>query len=107
VISLNGNGELTGSHWINESGLLETPILLTNTHSVGVVRDAVIAWGNRHFPAPPGEEEAFSLPVVGETYDGTLNDINGMHVHPSTCGPPWILPAAARFPRATWAAAPA
>lgn len=81
VVSLNGNGELTGSHWVNESGLLETPILLTNTHSVGVVRDAVIAWGNRRFPSPPGQE-AFSLPIVGETYDGVLNDINGMHVRP-------------------------
>ncbi len=81
VVSLNGNGELTGSHWVNESGLLETPILLTNTHSVGVVHDAVIAWGNRRFPSPPGLE-AFSLPVVGETYDGVLNDINGMHVRP-------------------------
>ena len=81
IVSLNGNGELTGSHWVNESGLLETPILLTNTHSVGVVRDAVIAWGNRRFPSPPGME-AFSLPVVGETYDGALNDINGLHVRP-------------------------
>ena len=81
VVSLNGNGELTGSHWVSESGLLETPILLTNTHSVGVVRDAVIAWGNRRFPSPPGLE-AFSLPIVGETYDGVLNDINGMHVRP-------------------------
>ena len=82
VVSLNGNGELTGSHWISESGFVETPILLTNTHSVGVVRDAVISWGNRHFPPQPAEDEAFSLPVVAETYDGMLNDINGMHVHP-------------------------
>ena len=82
VISLNGNGELTGSHWVNESGFIESPILLTNTHSVGVVHDAVIAWGNRNFPPVPGQEEAFSLPVVGETYDGVLNDINGMHVRP-------------------------
>ena len=82
VVSLNGNGELTGSHWISESGLLETPILLTNTHSVGVVRDAVVDWGNRHFPPQAGQEEAFSLPVVAETYDGLLNDINGMHVRP-------------------------
>ncbi|MFO0576244.1 MAG: P1 family peptidase [Polyangia bacterium] len=82
--TLNGNGELTGTHWVNESGLLESPILLTNTHSVGVVHDAVIAWGNRRFPPQPGGmlSEAFSLPVVGETYDGFLNDINGHHVKP-------------------------
>jgi len=82
VVSLNGNGELTGSHWVNESGFLETPILLTNTHSVGVVRDAVIAWGNRRFPPRQFADEAFSLAVVGETYDGFLNDINGQHVRP-------------------------
>ena len=80
VVSLNGNGELTGSHWVNESGMLETPILLTNTDSVGVVRDAVIAWGNRHFPPAPGDEEAFGLPVVAETSDAFLNDIAGQHV---------------------------
>jgi L-aminopeptidase/D-esterase-like protein len=82
VFSFNGNGELTGSHWVNESGFLETPILLTNTHSVGVVRDAVVAWGNRRFPPHKIADEAFSLPVVGETYDGYLNDINGQHVRP-------------------------
>jgi len=82
VISLNGNGELTGSHWVNESGLLESPILITNTDSVGVVRDAVIAWGNRRFPPSPGQEEAFALPVVAETSDSFLNDIAGQHVKP-------------------------
>jgi L-aminopeptidase/D-esterase-like protein len=82
VVSLNGNGELTGSHWVNESGLLETPVLLTNTDSVGVVRDAVIAWGNRHFPPSPLEEEVFGLPVVAETSDAFLNDIAGQHVKP-------------------------
>jgi D-aminopeptidase len=82
VVSLNGNGELTGSHWLTESGFLESPILLTNTHSVGVAHDAVIAWGNRHFPPSGLLEEAFSLPVVAETYDGVLNDINGFHVKP-------------------------
>jgi len=81
-VSLNGNGELTGSHWVNESGLLETPVLLTNTDSVGVVRDAVIAWGNRHFPPSPLEEEVFGLPVVAETSDAFLNDIAGQHVKP-------------------------
>jgi D-aminopeptidase len=72
---LNGNGELTGLEWIRDSGLLTTPIGLTNTHSVGVVRDAIIA------QAPPGEWD-WSLPVVGETWDGFLNDINGFHVKP-------------------------
>lgn len=68
---LNGNGELTGLEWVRESGMLTTPIGLTNTHSVGVVRDALVA------AAAP---ESWALPVVGETYDGFLNDINGMHV---------------------------
>jgi D-aminopeptidase len=76
MFSFNGNGEMTGSEWVEESGFLEGPILLTNTHSVGVVRDAVIAWGIRKFPST-GD---FSLPVVGETWDGALNDINGFHV---------------------------
>jgi len=78
---LNGNGELTGTAWLEESGFLEGPVLLTNTHSVGVVRDAVIAWRVRH-----GGVDAsgyyWSLPVVGETWDGELNDINGFHVRP-------------------------
>jgi D-aminopeptidase len=69
---LNGNGELTGLEWIRESGLLTTPIGLTNTHSVGVVRDAIVA-------ARIGEAD-WSLPVVGETWDGVLNDVDGFHV---------------------------
>ena len=74
---LNGNGELTGLEWIRESGCLTTPIGLTNTHSVGVVRDALVAAD----VAGRGDDEAFwSLPVVGETWDGVLNDINGFHV---------------------------
>src|SRR3954462_14488812 len=74
---LNGNGELTGLEWIRESGRLTTPIGLTNTHSVGVVRDALVAAG----AAERDERELFwSLPVVGETWDGLLNDINGFHV---------------------------
>src|ERR1700737_4636749 len=76
VFSFNGNGEMTGSEWVEESGFLEGPVLLTNTHSVGVVRDAVIEWGTRKFP----HTRDFSLPVVGETWDGGLNDINGFHV---------------------------
>jgi L-aminopeptidase/D-esterase-like protein len=73
--SLNGNGEMTGTTWIEHSGLLEGPILITNTHSVGVVRDAVIAWERDRDPS-----FLWALPVVAETYDGSLNDINGFHV---------------------------
>lgn len=76
---LNGNGELTGLEWIRESGFLTSPIAITNTHSVGVVRDALIAHAIRHHPAGA---EFWSLPVVGETYDGVLNDMNGFHVRP-------------------------
>jgi D-aminopeptidase len=76
---LNGNGELTGMSWVADSGLLTGPIAITNTHSVGVVRDALVAHAARaHDP----EASFWSLPVVGETYDGTLNDINGFHVRP-------------------------
>jgi D-aminopeptidase len=74
---LNGNGELTGLEWIRESGQLTTPIAITNTHSVGVVRDAIVAADVDRRPEPL---DLWSLPVVGETYDGTLNDINGFHV---------------------------
>lgn len=77
--TLNGNGEMTGTTWIEESGGLGSPILITNTHSVGIVRDAVIEWGTKKFPGD-GYSGDFSLPVVAETYDGTLNDINGFHV---------------------------
>jgi D-aminopeptidase len=77
--SLNGNGELTGTAWLDDSGFLDGPVMLTNTHSVGVVRDATIAWRVKH--AGPDEEGYWwSLPVVGETWDGFLNDINGFHV---------------------------
>jgi D-aminopeptidase len=74
---LNGNGELTGLEWVREAGLLTSPVGLTNTHSVGVVRDALAAWSVAGHPAG---DAVWSLPVVGETYDGELNDINGMHV---------------------------
>ena len=77
---LNGNGELTGLEWIRESGLLTTPVAITNTHSVGVVRDALVA-ASVDAAAGPGLE-TWSLPVVGETYDGLLNDMNGFHVRP-------------------------
>lgn len=82
--SLNGNGEMTGTIWIEESGFLEVPVMITNTHSVGVVRDAVIAWNVEKKLYHPLEGDVFwSLPVVAETYDGALNDINGFHVKPA------------------------
>ncbi len=77
--SQNGNGEMTGTTWIEESGFLEGPVMITNTHSVGVVRDAVIQWRIRSGP-PDASGYWWSLPVVAETYDGVLNDINGFHV---------------------------
>ncbi len=73
---LNGNGEMTGVIWVEESGLLTTPVAITNTHSVGIVRDAIVAYD----VARGGDQVRFSLPVVAETYDGFLSDINGMHV---------------------------
>lgn len=74
----NGNGEMTGTTWVEESGFLESPIAITNTHSVGVVRDAIIAWSVKH----NAMKQDWSLPVVAETWDGYLNDINGFHVKP-------------------------
>lgn len=76
--SLNGNGEMTGTTWITESGFLETPIMITNTNSVGVVRDAVLKWFvDKHWYK---EDFWYTYPVVAETYDGFLNDIYGFHV---------------------------
>jgi D-aminopeptidase len=76
---LNGNGELTGLEWVRESGLLTSPVAITNTHSVGVVRDALVA---QSVERADHSAAWWSLPVVGETYDGLLNDINGFHVRP-------------------------
>lgn len=73
--TLNGNGEMTGTTWLEESGFLAGPVMITNTHSVGIVRDAVIEWLVRK-----GFEFDWSLPIVAETWDGALNDINGFHV---------------------------
>ena len=73
---LNGNGEVTGLQWMRESGLLTTPIALTNTHSVGAVHEALVA------AALTGDRSTWSLPVVAETWDGVLNDVNGFHVRP-------------------------
>ena len=79
--TLNGNGEMTGTTWLEDSGFLDGPVMITNTHSVGVVRDAAIAWRVKH--GPPDEEGYWwSLPVVAETWDGELNDVNGFHVKP-------------------------
>ena len=78
---INGNGEMTGTTWVEESGFLESPVMITNTHSVGVVHDAVIEWMNQRKAEDPSIGEVnWSLPVVAETYDGRLNDINGFHV---------------------------
>jgi D-aminopeptidase len=79
--ALNGAGEMTGTTWLEESGLLEGPVMLTNSHSVGVVHDAVIAWRVRAGP-PDDSGYWWSTPVVAETWDGYLNDINGFHVRP-------------------------
>jgi D-aminopeptidase len=76
--TMNGNGEMTGTTWVKEGGFLEGPVLITNTHSVGVVRDAAIQWGLKHGAL----HQPWSLPVVAETWDGVLNDINGFHVKP-------------------------
>ena len=79
--ALNGNGEMTGTTWITESGFLETPIMITNTNSVGVVRDAVLKWFVR--TGWYKEDFWYTYPVVAETYDGFLNDIYGFHVQES------------------------
>jgi L-aminopeptidase/D-esterase-like protein len=76
--SLNGNGEMTGTTWVEESGFLEGPVAITNTHSVGTVRDSMIAWGLKHGALA----QPWALPVVAETWDGWLNDLNGFHVKP-------------------------
>lgn len=84
--TLNGNGEMTGTTWVQGSGHLDGPVMLTNTLSVGTVRDAAIAWCVSHRRNPPGKDEdnyCWALPVVAETYDGYLNDVRGFHVHPA------------------------
>ena len=80
---LNGNGDMTGTHWITESGFLETPVLITNTSSVGTVRDAALKWMDeqKYYDTAQGQFW-YSYPVVAETWDGVLNDINGFHVKP-------------------------
>jgi len=79
--SLNGNGEMTGTTWVEEGGLLDGPVMITNTHSVGIVRDSFIKWQVARMQAASGEPpDEWSLPVVAETWDGFLNDVNGFHV---------------------------
>jgi D-aminopeptidase len=79
--TLNGNGDMTGTHWITESGFLETPILITNTGSVGIVRDAAWQWMDQHhYYSAFGNDFWYAYPVVAETWDGFMNDINGEHV---------------------------
>jgi len=81
--SQNGNGDMTGTHWLTESGFLDGPVLITNTHSVGIVRDAFLGWmvENKRSPGTNTFNGGFyTYPIVAETYDGTLNDINGFHV---------------------------
>jgi len=81
--TLNGNGDMTGTHWITESGFLETPVLITNTSSVGTVRDAALKWMDEHHYYDTSQGQFwYSYPVVAETWDGVLNDINGFHVKP-------------------------
>lgn len=81
IFALNGNGEMTGAHWVEESGLLEGPVMLTNTHSIGAVHEGVIRWRVAN-GAADSSGYWWSLPVVAETWDGHLNDINGFHVRP-------------------------
>ncbi|HTS44798.1 MAG TPA: P1 family peptidase [Puia sp.] len=79
---LNGNGDMTGTHWVTESGFLETPILITNTSSVGIVRDAALAWMDKHHYYDADRDSIwYAYPLTAETYDGVLNDINGFHVN--------------------------
>jgi D-aminopeptidase len=80
IFSLNGNGEMTGSHWVRESGIVEGPIALTNTNAVGVVREAILEYAARRWPPAGTGWTVWSLPIVAETWDGTLNDIYGRHV---------------------------
>jgi len=88
MFSLNGAGEMTGAHWIEESGYMEGPLMITNTHSVGVVRDAIIAYQVKEGTVGPSGMR-WSLPVVAETYDGWLNDTNGFHVKPDHVFSAW------------------
>jgi D-aminopeptidase len=78
--ALNGNGEMTGVHWVNDAGLIRGPILITNTHSVGIVHHASVRWMIKRYAKGLAGRHFWAIPVVAETYDGVLNDINGLHV---------------------------
>lgn len=80
LFALNGNGEMTGSHWIRDGGYLVGPICITNTHSVGIVHHAAVRWTIRQYSADWEGGHLWAMPVVAETYDGVLNDINGLHL---------------------------
>ncbi|MHB1954798.1 MAG: DmpA family aminopeptidase [Sulfobacillus sp.] len=81
--SLNGNGEMTGTHWIHDGGYFTSPILITNTHAVGMVHHATVRWMIEQYRDQFTDHHYWALPVVAETYDGVLNDINGLHVKES------------------------
>ncbi len=78
--ALNGNGEMTGTHWIEDAGYFCGPILITNTHAVGIVHHAAVRWMIRRYPSHFTDDHTWAMPIVAETYDGTLSDINGLHV---------------------------
>jgi len=78
--TLNGNGEMTGTHWINDAGYFKGPVCITNTHSVGMVHHGVIQWMLKQYANFYSKEHAWIMPVVAETYDGVLNDINAQHI---------------------------
>ena len=78
--ALNGNGEMTGVHWVEDAGLIRGPILITNTHSVGMVHHAAVRWMMTRYAKGLAGHHFWAMPVVAETYDGVLNDINGLHV---------------------------
>ena len=80
--SLNGNGEMTGSHWVKDGGYLVGPLLITNSHSVGAAHEAATRWMADHYAQEWDNNHLWAMPVISETYDGVLNDINGFHVRP-------------------------
>jgi L-aminopeptidase/D-esterase-like protein len=80
--ALNGNGEMTGTHWINDAGYFLGPVLITNTHGVGAAHLGATRWMIEHYAEYFAKEHAWAMPVVAETYDGVLNDINALHVQP-------------------------
>jgi D-aminopeptidase len=78
--ALNGNGEMTGMHWVEDAGMIRGPVLITNTHSVGIVHHAAVRWSMQRYREALKDTHFWAMPVVAETYDGQLNDINGQHV---------------------------